>query len=197
MGATGNRDAVARHSPFLLVLESPKLFIPPSALVKLSGNCPVKLTRPERSLEPPKPPGFAGSLVGRASVWSAVASAPLFPRPATRFQFLSARLCARRGISPDRGRPGRSNVQAIFDPLSSLVAAWAFAGHCVKVRPAKLRLADLEKSARQKVQSPSPVANGKLTFGDPEDKLCPDCREQNAPDDDDGGDGADLGLGIL
>ena len=32
--------------------------------------------------------------------------------------------------------------------------------------------------------------------GDPEDKLCPDCHEQNAPDDDDGDD-ADLGLGIL
>jgi hypothetical protein len=33
---------------------------------------------------------------------------------------------------------------------------------------------------------------------DPEDKLCPDCREQNAPDEDDNdGDDADLGLGIL
>jgi len=32
--------------------------------------------------------------------------------------------------------------------------------------------------------------------GGPEDELCPDCREQNAPDEEDGDD-ADLGLGIL
>ena len=46
---------------------------------------------------------------------------------------------------------------------------------------------------------PMPVCEqcGEKFGGDPEDKLCPDCREQNAPDDDDGDDGDDFGLGIL
>ena len=35
-----------------------------------------------------------------------------------------------------------------------------------QISVAKLRLADLEKSERQKVQSVSAVANGKMTFGD-------------------------------
>jgi rubrerythrin len=63
-----------------------------------------------------------------------------------------------------------------------------------------VRMSKMLNEPRTNDDPPMPVCEkcGEKFDGDPEDKLCPDCREQNAPDEDDeDSDDADLGLGIL